>query len=227
MRSIPPNVTDGPRADILACVSRVPGAHLRGIERMTGLPLGQVLYHLDRLERMGIVASSKDAGFRRYYVARDVGRGEKKYLAALRHEVPRRVVLALLERPGLSHKDLQALAGVAGSTLSFHLERLLGSGVLVRRKVGVMQQYFVVEPQVARHELIFYRESFADEEVDRFVRRQLACLPGAGGLVVPPSVEASPVPAVPVALQEGSGAVASVASAAVEVAVPAEGAAPS
>lgn len=167
---------------------------MRGIERMTGLPLGQVLYHLDRLERMGIVASSKDAGFRRYYVAKEVGRGEKKYLAALRHEVPRRVVLALLERPGLSHKDLQGLAGVAGSTLSFHLERLLGSGVLVRRKVGGAQRYFVAEPAVARHELIFYRESFADEEVDRFVRRQLACLPGASVPGVPPPEVASPVP---------------------------------
>lgn len=177
MRSIAPDVTEGPRADILACVTRVPGAHLRGIERMTGLPLGQVLYHLDRLERMGLVASAKDQGFRRFYPSRDIGRGEKKYLAALRHEVPRRIVLILLETPGLAHKDLQALLGVAGSTLSFHLERLLGSGVLVREKVAGSNQYAVADPHLARWELVFYRESFADPAVDRYVKRVLAHLP--------------------------------------------------
>ena len=177
MRSLEPDVTEGPRADILECVSKTPGAHLRGIERMTKLPLGQVLYHLDRLERMGLVVSSKDAGFRRYYLVKDVGRQEKKYLAALRHQVPRRIVITLLETPGLAHKDLQGAVGVAGSTLSFHLERLMASGVLVRQKVGGAQQYAVADPGVARFELVFYRESFQDEEVDRYVKRVLATLP--------------------------------------------------
>src|SRR5581483_82960 len=125
MRSLEPVVTEGPRADILRLVRRVPGAHLRGIERMTGLPLGQVLYHLDRLERMGLLVSVKDWGFRRYFVAADVDRREKRILGALRHDVPRRVALALLRSPGLAHKDLQAIVGVAGSTLSFHLQRLV------------------------------------------------------------------------------------------------------
>lgn len=198
MRPLPPDVTEGPRADILACVTRVPGAHLRGIERMTGLPLGQVLYHLDRLERMGLVASSKDQGFRRYYLAKDVGRGEKKYLAALRHQVPRRVVLLLLERPGLMHKDLQVAVGVAGSTLSFHLERLLSSGVLVRMKVGASQQYAVADPETARWELVYYRESFADPEVDRYVKRVLASLPPASASPAP----SAPPPATEVPVDE-------------------------
>ncbi len=188
MRSLAPDVTEGPRADILECVTRTPGAHLRGIERMTQLPLGQVLYHLDRLERMGLVVSSKDAGFRRYYLTKDVGRSEKKYLAALRHEVPRRLVITLLQTPGLAHKDLQAILGVAGSTLSFHLERLLASGVLVRHKAGPSHQYAVADPAMARWELVYYRESFADEEVDRYVKRvlgRLADVPATPPLPVP------------------------------------------
>lgn len=203
MRSIAPHVTDGPRADILECVSRVPGAHLRGIERMTKLPLGQVLYHLDRLERMGLVVSSKDAGFRRYYLVKDVGRTEKKYLAALRHQVPRRIVLTLLEAPGQAHKDLQAQLGVAGSTLSFHLERLLASGVLVRQKVGSAQQYVVADPALARWELVFYRESFGDEAVDRYVRRVLEALPepAAAPADPPTPAEAAGSTPVPVAVE--------------------------
>lgn len=209
MRPLAPDVTEGPRADILACVTRVPGAHLRGIERMTGLPLGQVLYHLDRLERMGLVASTKDQGFRRYYLAKDVGRSEKKYLAALRHQVPRRVVLLLLERPGLTHKDLQAAVGVAGSTLSFHLDRLLSSGVLARTKVGASQQYAVADPNLARWELVYYRESFGDPEVDRYVKRVLALLPPVPALETSPLPPSAPPPGSEVPVEEpASGEVA-------------------
>lgn len=186
MRSLAPDVTEGPRSAILRCVSRFPGVHLRDIERRTSLPLGQVLYHLDRLERMGLVISSRDAGFRRYYLSRDVGRAEKKYLAALRHDVPRHLLVTLLERPGMSHKQLQEVLGVAGSTLSFHLQRLLTSGVVARGRSGSSNVYRVAEPHVARRELIYYRESFQDELVDHYVRRALETLP--------PLPEASPEP---------------------------------
>ncbi len=177
MRSLEPQMTQGPRLDIFQCVARVPGAHLRGIERMTGLPLGQVLYHLDRLERMGLLVSTRDWGFRRYFVARDVDRREKKLLGALRHDVPRRIAVALLERPGQTHKELQTLAGVAGSTLSFHLQRLLATGVLERERAGASHVYRLADPALLRHELIYYRESFADPEVDRFVRDVLLAAP--------------------------------------------------
>lgn len=180
MRSIEPSLTQGPRADIFRVVSRVPGAHLRGIERMTGLPLGQVLYHLDRLERMGLVVSSRDWGFRRYFVTRDVDRREKRLLGALRHDAPRRIVLTLLERPGLTHKTLQEAVGVAGSTLSFHLQRLLATNVLTREREGPSHVYHLVDADLLRHELIYYRESFQDPMVDAFVRRSLAQSPEAG-----------------------------------------------
>lgn len=177
MRTLPVEVTEGPRTDILACVAASPGIPLRRVARATGLPLGQVLYHLDRLERMGVVVSARDAGFRRYYVARDVARGEKRYLAALRHEVPRRVLLRLLEASPLSHKELQADVRVAASTLSFHLQRMLASGVLTRFRSGAANLYAIGDPETVRRELVYYRESFRDPEVDRYVRAILTHLP--------------------------------------------------
>lgn len=177
MRSVVPCITEGPRTDILRVVESFPGIHLRRVERETGLPLGQVLYHLDRLERMGVIVSTRDAGFRRYYPARDIGRAEKRFLAALRHTVPRAILLRLLESPRASHKELQAALGVAGSTLSFHLQRLLASGVLARERAGTTNIYSVTDPATVRRELIYYRESFRDEAVDGFVRRQLGGLP--------------------------------------------------
>jgi predicted transcriptional regulator len=177
MRPLAPQVTQGPRADLLALVANTPGIHLRLLERESGLPLGQVLYHLERLERMGLIVSARDAGFRRYFLTREVGRGEKRYFAALRHEVPRRVLLRLLDRSPLAHKQIQEPLGVAASTLSFHLQRLLASGVLLRVRTGTANHYAIAEPEIVRRELVFYRESFRDPEVDRYVRSLLTQLP--------------------------------------------------
>lgn len=178
MRPLSPEIAeDTPRANILACVERTPGAHLRGIERMANLPLGQVLYHLDRLERMGLVSSRRDSGFRRYFLASSIGRHEKRYLGALRLDAPRRVILALLRDGPLPHKVLLQTLGVAGSTLSFHLRRMMDAGILVRERDGPVQRYRIVEPDLARQELIYWRESFADPEVDSYVRDALAALP--------------------------------------------------
>ena len=93
-------------------------------------------------------------------------RAEKTTLAALRHEVPRRLILALLDRPGLAHKDLRARAGVAGSTLSFHLQRLVASGAIERNEEA---RYRVADPEAARRALVDHAESFDDPEVRAFV----------------------------------------------------------
>ena len=161
MRSLAPEVTAGPRTNILECITRTPGIHLRSVERATSLPLGQVLYHLDRLERMGLVVSSKDAGFRRYFLAHEVGRSEKRYLSALRHEVPRRILLILLETGRQTHKELQAALQVAGSTLSFHLQRARAGGASARPSrvrerasgqgpLGQEKQGLGIEPRIFR-----------------------------------------------------------------------------
>lgn len=169
MRSLPPDVSVGPRADILACVQRVPGIHLRGIERATDLPLGQVVYHLDRLERMGLVAAQRDRGFRRFYTTRDVDRGEKRWLAALHHPTPRRIVLELLRRPRQTHKMLRTSVGVAGSTLTFHLQRLVEADVLHRVADGAATVYDIADRDALLGVLAHRHASFEDPEIQRFV----------------------------------------------------------
>ena len=171
-----PEVHGGARERILTAVSACPGIHLRRVERETRLPLGQVVYHLDRLERMGVLASARDAGFRRFYLAREIGRDEKRYLAALRHDVPRQALLVLL-RGARMHKELQAELGVAGSTLTFHLQRLVASGVLERARLGGAHVYSIRDRDLVRRVLIYHRESFRDPRVDRFVRQEIARLP--------------------------------------------------
>ncbi|HLE95867.1 MAG TPA: hypothetical protein VI997_00720 [Candidatus Thermoplasmatota archaeon] len=156
------------RRSIFEYVRLVPGEHLRGIERGVALPFGQVLYHLDFLERHGLVTARKDGGFKRYYVRAIVGRSEKTYIAAFRHDVPRRVGVLLLLAGGMTHRELATRSPVAGSTLSFHLAKMAQQGVLARELLGGEQRYRVADERIAAKVLVFYRESWQDPLVDRF-----------------------------------------------------------
>lgn len=177
MRSLPIDVAAGPRAEIVRCIQECPGIHLRQIERETSLALGQVLYHLDRLERMGVVVSSRERGFRRFYGSHDVARGDKPFVGALRQPLPRAIQLALLEDGPRTHKDLQTRANVAASTLSFHLQRLVEAGIIMRERVGTQSFYALADPDATRRALVRFRGSFRDPEVDRYVRALRDSLP--------------------------------------------------
>lgn len=156
------------RRDIYEYIRRAPGVHLRGVERTLGLPFGQVLYHLDHLERHGLIDVKKDGGFKRYFVKNLVGRREKQVIATFRHELPRKIAILLLLEPDLAHREILDHFGVSGSTLSFHLNKMVENGILERRQDGNENYYRLMDERAAAKILILYRESFLDPAVDRF-----------------------------------------------------------
>lgn len=163
-----------PRREIYELVRRTPGVHLRGIERELGLPFGQVLYHLDYLERSDMLDVRRDGGFKRYFARHTVPRGEKTLLATFRHELPRRIAVLLLLAPGATHGELHAKIDVSASTLSFHLARMVENGVVERREGGNEKRYRLVDERAAARMLVLHRVSFRDEVVDRFAEYWLA-----------------------------------------------------
>lgn len=156
------------RRAIFDYIKRTPGAHLRGIEREVHLPFGQVLYHLDYLEKNGLLVAKKDGGFKRYFVKNLVGRQEKHFLANFRHQLPRKITILLLLNPGLTHREILDHFKISGSTLSFHLNKMVENGILSRHPNGNENLYRLEDERTAAKTLILYRESFTDEAVDRF-----------------------------------------------------------
>lgn len=163
-----------PRREIYDLVRRAPGVHLRGIERELGLPFGQVLYHLDALERSDLVDVRRDGGFKRYFAKRGIDRSEKAVLATLRHELPRKIAILLLVSPGISHRAIHAHFGVSASTLSFHLAKMVENGIVEREEVGNENRYRILDEEAAARALVLHRESFMDDAVDRFAEYWLS-----------------------------------------------------
>lgn len=156
------------RRKIYEHILATPGTHLRGVHRAVRLPFGQVLYHLNYLEKLDLVVVKKDGKFSRYFVKNLIGRKEKDVISVLRHEVPRTISILLLFRKELSHKHILEHVKVSPSTLSFHLAKMVESEVVSREARGRESIYRLVDEAAVSRTLIRHRASFHDVAVDRF-----------------------------------------------------------
>ncbi|HVL49412.1 MAG TPA: ArsR family transcriptional regulator [Candidatus Thermoplasmatota archaeon] len=156
------------RRAIYDYIKTTPGAHLRKVHRAVGLPFGQVLYHLNYMERNELIVVKKDGKFNRYFVKHLIGRKEKDIISVLRHDVPRRVSILLLFQPRLTHKEILQYVEISPSTLSFHLSKMVEVGVVGRENRGRESYYWLTDEKLTAKVLIMHRESFNSDVVDRF-----------------------------------------------------------
>lgn len=156
------------RRHIYEYILATPGTHLRGVHRAVRLPFGQVLYHLNYLEKLELVVVKKDGKFSRYFVKNLLGRREKDVISVLRHEVPRTVAILLLIRKQLTHKQILAHVDVSPSTLSFHLAKMVDATVVSREARGRESLYSLVDEHEVTKTIIRHRASFRCKLVDRF-----------------------------------------------------------
>ncbi len=144
-----------------------PGLHLRELERRLPISLGDLRYHVDYLEKEGLISSRSDGYRKAYFSARDVSVLDWNLLALARQRRPRRIILHLLAHGEATSEELQEAVNLSRSTLSFHLQKLVKARLVrVRREEGRNLYRLEDEERTARV-LITYRESFLDAAVDR------------------------------------------------------------
>lgn len=157
------------RKRVYDLVVQNPGVHLREIERLTNLPLGVVRYHLDRLQREGLIEPQADRYFKRFFPKNRIPNVPTETFSVLRQDSLRRIVLQLLNNPGSTHQALKNALGLPPSTLSTYLSILLGKNVVRRERKGKENLYFVVDEESVMKVLLVYRPSFLDTLVDHAI----------------------------------------------------------
>ncbi|HET6403020.1 MAG TPA: helix-turn-helix domain-containing protein [Candidatus Thermoplasmatota archaeon] len=156
------------RRRIYQYVQKRPGAHMREIGRDLDVPMGTLEYHLHYLVKANLLVTRQDPRYTRYFAEGELSRRDKDVLAVLRQKVPRQIAAHLLLAPRSSHGALLEKFALAPSTLSFHLKKLVGTGIVAQEKAGRENLYTVVEPDLVARVLIQHRETFFDDVVDRF-----------------------------------------------------------
>jgi predicted transcriptional regulator len=106
--------------------------------------MGDVQYHIHRLEREGRISSVRRGLYRFFYPSALFGDKQRDMLGMLSLETPRELLLNIVEKPDSGQDELARATGVSQPTVSWHLKRLVDLGIVERRQTGRSVTYSVV-----------------------------------------------------------------------------------
>ncbi len=147
-------------------IRRNPGVHFRKISRDLDLAIGQVDFHLNSLVKGEVLIKDSSTSNARYFVRDKFTREERKAMSVLRREIPRGVVVYLLENPGSTPHEILGSFNFTHATLSYHLKRLERSGILVVEQKGRERFYIVKDQDIIEMLLVLYKTTLLDTIVD-------------------------------------------------------------
>jgi len=157
------------RRGIVEHVRGDPGVHFNALVRGLDMAPGQVQYHLKRLLGERLVA--EDCYGRTHYYPPSFDAWERRALALLRRETSADIVGVLLESGETPAAEVTERVGIARSTLSWHVERLVDAGLIeeYRDARGAVVLRLAYPERTARL-LRRARPTLPGRLVDRFTR---------------------------------------------------------
>lgn len=132
------------REEILAILKREPGLCFQEIQDRVGLAPGTTKWHLNKLENSRFLSSLRDGRHTRYH---PTGMEKATVQAVVAVRDPSRLALVRMvqRNPGITQGELAKAAGLAQSTASHHLSKLIEEGLIDKRKDGRANRYHVAE----------------------------------------------------------------------------------
>lgn len=132
------------REEILDVLKREPCLSFKEIQDRVGLAPGTTKWHLDKLEDSSFIASRRDGRHTRFH---PVGMDKRTIEAVVAVRDPSRLALVRMvqRNPGITQGDLARAAGLAQSTASHHLERLIDDGLIDKEKEGRANRYYIAD----------------------------------------------------------------------------------
>src|ERR687894_2787214 len=156
------------RVLLMKHIEQTPGIRYRELLRLTGLVNGVLSYHLSALERANVIKVSRESRVTRYYPV-NVSDKESSILKFVRHEPIRQILLFILDHDLCTFNEIVDHTGKAPSTVSSHLKRLRGAGIVLVRHGEYHQLYRVAEGDLIVEVLSKYSASFTDKVVDNYI----------------------------------------------------------
>ena len=127
------------------------------MERELDMQVGMLSYHRRVLVESGMLRSEPEGNHLRYFTSEGFILTDRKVLGYLRNPSTRAILMHAIDRGPISFIDLQSLTGLSKSTLSYHLKRLSGAG-LVSLSRGNRVTVKVADPEKVINLLVWVRE---------------------------------------------------------------------
>ncbi|MHB1260892.1 MAG: winged helix-turn-helix transcriptional regulator [Thermoplasmatota archaeon] len=124
------------RARLLQIVQAEPGIHFQDLVRRSGLPNGTAVHHLGKLTAARLLSARPLGRYTCYFSGTSPDRVALVAAPLLRSEGARKVYEAIQGRPGLSGLELAGLVALQPSTVNYHVQRLVDSGLVRAERDG-------------------------------------------------------------------------------------------
>jgi predicted transcriptional regulator len=156
------------RRRVYDAVRRSPGIGAREVQREANTGWGETVYHLDRLTEAHLLHRERSGHQDHYFVAA-VPLGDRGLLRLTRSPSARRLLVALLETPDSTVPDLTSRTGLSAGRISVHIGRMARLGLLRTGRRDRFRTFEVGDRERVLRLLVSYRESLADEWVERLL----------------------------------------------------------
>jgi len=129
------------RMDIYSFVKDNPGLHFRALSDYLGMPIGVLQYHLGLLVNGGLLSTYQDGRYKRYFESKRFTESEMRVISVLRNGTSGKILVALFEKPQMTHKDLALELNISSQALSWQMNRLEKMGFIKRGVEGLNVKY--------------------------------------------------------------------------------------
>ncbi len=147
-------------------VSEHPGIHLRRISREVDIHLSTVRYHLDCLERVGLITSRQEMNTKVYFASGTLNAEDKDIAPLLQQKRFRDIILQMILAPASIHSELCSKLSIKPSTLSKYISILEARRVVYHEQDGRERRYHVFEERRVLDLLLRFKKSSWDPFVD-------------------------------------------------------------
>lgn len=117
------------RTRIRSLVFVLPGVHMRQVQRILGLSFSSVRYNVDTLKKSREIQDWSQNGRSRLFPP-EVIETDRIVYSHLRIRSSRKILRALAQKDKLTNSELAEITGLAKSTLSESIHRLLDAGAI-------------------------------------------------------------------------------------------------
>lgn len=105
--------------------------------------MGLTQYHVDILQREGLIRSMKLGMYKHHYPIDINDERLEVILAFLIHETARDILVYLIEKPGSTQGDIAKFKHVSAPTISWYMSRLISVGIINSNREGKIIRYYI------------------------------------------------------------------------------------
>jgi predicted transcriptional regulator len=108
-----------------------PGVYFREVAAQLKINKGTTEYHLKILETTGLITNLQIKGYKRYFINKSTFSNlDKVVLSLQREDTPRKILIILREKSGLSSREVACIIGVSRPTIVWYMKALTKYGII-------------------------------------------------------------------------------------------------